>query len=52
MIGQGVNIPDNSVIKNSVIFSNVKLKREISLISSIRTKDGYVKIKWKKKVYL
>ncbi len=45
VIGQGVNIPDNSVIKNSVIFSNVKLKREISLISSIRTKDGYVKIK-------
>ncbi len=45
VIGESVNIPDNSVIKNSVIFSKVNIKKKTILISSIKTKEGYTKIK-------
>ena len=45
VIGESVNIPDNSVIKNRVIFSKVNIKKKTILISSIRTKEEYIKIK-------
>jgi glucose-1-phosphate thymidylyltransferase len=45
IIGPRVKIGSNSIIKNSIIFSDVRLKEKTYLIKSIKTNEGYLRLK-------
>ena len=45
IVGPNVSIGDGSVVKDSIIFSNVILNKKTVLIGSIMTEEGFVKLK-------
>ena len=45
IIGPKVKIGNDSIIKNSIIFSNVHLKEKTYLTKSIQTNEGYLRLK-------
>ena len=45
IVGPNVRIGDGSVVKDSIIFSNVILNKKTVLMGSIMTEEGFVKLK-------